>query len=283
MDLDANTFLMVTMQVEVILGLLLFFVWAQNFSKRALAWWGCAHLLRAVSIILLGMHGSVPDSLSIDFGNAVLFASFALTWSGARVFDLRAPEASLSLIGVAIWLAACRLQVFAAAPELRMLLGAGIATTYTWLTAYEFWRSRDEELVSRWPAILLLFSHSAMFLLRAPIGPLAQPPSGNRLAMSGWLELLSLEGLLFTISIAFILLAMAKERTEDHHRAAAITDGAAERGRSPAGRGAAVRHRQFQDRQRPVWPCGGRPHAATLRRYREGADRRGRHGRPLGR
>src|SRR5260221_2591725 len=224
MDLDANTFLMVTMQVEVILGLLLFFVWAQNFSKRALAWWGCAHRLRAVSIILLGMHGTVPDSLSIDFGNAVLFASFALTWSGARVFDLRAPEASLSLIGVAIWLAACRLPVFAAAPELRMLLGAGIATTYTWLTAYEFWRSRDEELVSRWPAILLLFSHGALFLLRTPIGPLAQPLSSNRLAMSGWLELLSLEGLLFTISIAFILLAMAKERTEDHHRAAAITD-----------------------------------------------------------
>jgi len=180
--------------------------------------------LRAVSIILLGMHGSVPDSLSIDFGNAVLFASFALTWSGARVFDLRKPEAALSLIGVAVWLVACRLPVFAAAPEMRMLLGAGIATAYTWATAYEFWRNRDEELVSRWPAILMLFSHGAMFLLRTPVGPLAQPPSDDRIAMSGWLELLSLEGLLFTISIAFILLAMAKERTESHHRAAAHTD-----------------------------------------------------------
>ena len=42
--------------------------------------------------------------------------------------------------------------------------------------------------------------------------------------MSGWLELLSLEALLFTISIAFILLAMAKERTEYRHRTAARTD-----------------------------------------------------------
>jgi len=42
--------------------------------------------------------------------------------------------------------------------------------------------------------------------------------------MSGWLDLLSLEALLFTISIAFILLAMAKERTEYRHRAAARTD-----------------------------------------------------------
>jgi len=49
--------------------------------------------------------------------------------------------------------------------------------------------------------------------------------SGNyTCTMSGWLDLLSLEALLFTISIAFILLAMAKERTEYRHRAAARTD-----------------------------------------------------------
>ena len=42
--------------------------------------------------------------------------------------------------------------------------------------------------------------------------------------MSGWLDLLSVEALLFTISIAFILLAMAKEHTEYRHRAAARTD-----------------------------------------------------------
>ena len=36
MDLDVNTLFMVTMHVEIMLGLLLFFAWAQNFSKRAL-------------------------------------------------------------------------------------------------------------------------------------------------------------------------------------------------------------------------------------------------------
>src|SRR6185295_16135448 len=55
-------------------------------------------------------------------------------------------------------------------------------------------------------------------------GATMQVAAGNTLAMSGWLELLSIEGLLFTISIAFMLLAMAKERTEYRHRAAARTD-----------------------------------------------------------
>ena len=39
-----------------------------------------------------------------------------------------------------------------------------------------------------------------------------------------WLTVLSFEALLFTIAIAFILLAMAKERTEYRHREAARTD-----------------------------------------------------------
>src|SRR5262245_31697182 len=195
MQLDVNTLFMVTMQVEIMLGLLLFFVWAQNFSKRALAWWGSAHLLRAVSIMLLGMHGSVPDSLSIDFGNAVLFSSFALTWCGARVFDRRPPEPALALIGVAIWLVACRVPAFAASPELRVLVGSGIVAAYTWLAAFEFWRGREEALVSRWPAIFMLFAHGALFLLRSPIVTMANAPAGNMLALSGWTELLSLEGL----------------------------------------------------------------------------------------
>ena len=224
MNLDINTLFMVTMYVEVVLGLLMFFVWTQNFSKRSLAWWGSAHLLRAASIMLLGLHGSVPDSLSIDVGNAVLFASFALTWSGARVFDQKSPEPAFLLVGVAVWLLACRLPAFWTAVELRILVGSGIVTTYVWLTAFEFWRARDEALVSRWPAILILFTHGALFLLRTPMAAAAHVAPDNKLIMSGWLELLSLESLLFTISIAFILLAMAKERTEHRHRTAANVD-----------------------------------------------------------
>jgi hypothetical protein len=224
MNLDVNTLFLVTMYVEIMLGLLLFFAWAQNFGKRALAWWGSAHLLRAVSIMLLGLYGSVPDSVSIDLANAVLFGSFALTWCGARVFDQRHPEPALSLVGVAIWLLACRLQVFASTAELRVLVGTGIMTAYTWASAYELWRGRDEALVSRWPAIFILFAHGALFLLRTPIGAVTHVQPGNNLALSGWLDLLSVEALLFTISIAFLLLAMAKEHTEYRHRAAARTD-----------------------------------------------------------
>src|SRR4029077_13187901 len=111
-----------------------------------------AHLMRAVSIMLFGLHGTVPPSLSIDLANAVLFGSFAVTWSGARVSARRQPDPAVALVGVAIWFVICNVPALASIEELRMLAGAGIVTGYLWLTAYEFWRGRAEALVSRWPA-----------------------------------------------------------------------------------------------------------------------------------
>jgi diguanylate cyclase (GGDEF)-like protein len=223
MNLHVDTLFQVTMHVEILLGLLLFFAWSQNFAKCALAWWGSAHLVRATSITLFGLHDSVPSLVSIDLANAVLFGSFALTWSGARVFDGRRPELALALVGVAIWVLACRLPVFAVSAELRALVGAGIVAGYAWLAAFEFWRGRAEALVSRWPAIFMLFAYGALFLLRTPLG-MPHLTASQATVLSGWPELVSMEGLLFTISLAFILLAMAKERTEYNHRTAAQTD-----------------------------------------------------------
>ena len=224
MELDVNTLFMVTMHVEVMLGLLLYFVWAQNFSKKALAWWGSAHMLRAGSIMLFGMHGSVPGWASIDVANAGLFASFALLWCGARVFGGRSPEPVWALVGVTIWLLACRLPQFSTTLELRSMVGSGIVTAYVWLTAFEFWRNREEPLISRWPSIFLLFAHGSLFLLRTPLGVMLHMSPASQYSKSGWLGLLSVEALLFTISISFILVAMAKEHTELRHRNAARTD-----------------------------------------------------------
>src|SRR6478672_5532511 len=59
MGLDVSTLFLVTIYVEAMLGLLLLFAWIQNSNIRAVAWWGCAHLLRAGSIVLFGMYGAV--------------------------------------------------------------------------------------------------------------------------------------------------------------------------------------------------------------------------------
>jgi diguanylate cyclase (GGDEF)-like protein len=224
MGLDVNTLFLVTIYVEAMLGLLLLFAWIQNANIHAVAWWGCAHLLRAASVMLFGMYGSVPDAISIDLANAILFTAFAVTWTGARVFDGRDVQPVYLVGGAIVWLIACRLPLFQESMDARVLLSSAIITGYTWATAYEFWRGRSEPLVSRWPAIFMLFAHGALFLLRTPLSQVLPWSPSNQVFDSVWLSVLSFEALLFTIAIAFILLAMAKERTELRHKTAALVD-----------------------------------------------------------
>ena len=123
MNLDIHTLFLVTIYVEAILGLLLLFAWIQNAQIRAVAWWGCAHLMRAGSIVLFGMYGTVPDLISIDLANAILFLAYAVTWSGARVFDGRKPLPISILAGPILWVLISHLPTFTEQIDLRFLAG----------------------------------------------------------------------------------------------------------------------------------------------------------------
>ena len=224
MALDVNTLFLVTIYVEAMLGLLLLFAWIQNSRIYGVAWWGYGHLLRAASIVLFGMYGSVSNVISIDLANAVLFTAFAATWTGARVFEGRPPRPVLLFGGAVLWFLASRAPWFAGSTDAKVLLSSGIITAYTWATAYEFWCGRGELLVSRLPAVFMLFAHGALFLLRTPLSQALPWTPGIQVLDSVWLTVLSFEALLFTISIAFILLAMAKERAELCHKTAALID-----------------------------------------------------------
>jgi diguanylate cyclase (GGDEF)-like protein len=224
MTLDVHTLFMVTIYVEAILGLLLLFVWAQNMALRAVCWWGFAYLTRLASIGLFGMYGEAPDLISIDLANALLFTAFAVTWTGARAFDGRPVEPVYLVTGAVLWLLVCRLPIMLDDINLRSLIASAIIAGYNWLTAYEFWRGRDEPLVSRWPAVFMFFANGALFLLRTPMVALLPGSASDNVFGSVWMTMLSTEFLLLTISSAFILLAMAKERTELRHRTAAMVD-----------------------------------------------------------
>jgi len=214
MYIDLQTLFLLTVDIEAMLGLLLLFVWVQNTETRAVAWWGCAHLLRAFSIALYGMYGSVSDLVSIGLADAILFGSYAVTWSGMRAFDAREPRPGSLIAGATVWLLACQFSGFAQAAGLRAVLSAAIIASFMWLTAYELWRGRAEWLISRWPAVFIFFAQGALFLLRTPLNPLSSLAIGNGADSSAWMTVISAEAVLVTISSAFILLAMAKERVE---------------------------------------------------------------------
>ena len=225
MSLDINTLFLVTIYVEAMLGLLLLFAWVQNSGIMAVAWWGSAHLLRAASVVLFGMYGSVSGSHfdrscqrgSVHRLRRHLDRRARVRWPLAeparlvrrrRALALRLPHADRH--GIDRCTRADLLR-----HHHRLIPGS---------TAYEFWRGRSEPLVSRWPAIFMLFAHGALFLLRTPLSAILPWSVNSQIFESVWMTVLSFEALLFTIAIAFILLAMAKERTELRHKTAALVD-----------------------------------------------------------
>src|SRR3954454_10376605 len=103
MNLDANTLFLVTIYVEAILGLLLLFAGIQNSDIRAIGWWGFAHLLLAMSLVMFGIQGSLYDAISVDLAHVTLLLAFGVTWNGARVFDGRRPLVYWLLAGPVLW------------------------------------------------------------------------------------------------------------------------------------------------------------------------------------
>jgi diguanylate cyclase (GGDEF)-like protein len=222
---EVSSLFSISIYIESMLGLLLLYMWAQNFEIRAVAWWGSAHLLRAGSISLFGLYGQVHDLITIDLANVILLTSFAATWTGTRLYAGRKMSLPLLFAGGIVWLLANRFSVVEHSIEGRSLLSAFIIAGYTWAAAAELWHCPNCQSVSRLPAIFLLFAHGSLFLLRTPLVMMMPRPEGTeRVFGSIWLTVLSSEALLFTISIAFILMAMAKERAAVVHKAAAMLD-----------------------------------------------------------
>lgn len=224
MPLDVPTLFIVSIFVTTILGLFLLFAWVQDRSIRALAWWGAAYLLGGIGVGIYTMQDSESSALSIVIGNALLFVACGVIWSGARLFHGREVRPFGMFAGAVAWLTALTIPGFAASANGRIVLSSLAISAYTILTARELWGGRRERLLSHWPAIAVLVLQGAVFLLPIPIILLA--PSEESLAdfANGWFGIFALETLLYAIATAFIVLTMAKERSERIHRTAATID-----------------------------------------------------------
>jgi diguanylate cyclase (GGDEF)-like protein len=223
MLLDIPTLFVISTCVTAVLGLFLLFAWIQDRSIRALAWWAAAYFLGGLAAALWSMHDAISRALTVDVVYALLFVACGIIWTGARLFHGRAALPYAMFGGAILWLLACQSPMVHESGGHRVMLGSLVIASYTLLTAYELWRARAEHLFSRWPAFCVLVLHGVVFLLPIPLTVLLPGEGGFALA-SGWFPILALETLLFAIGTAFIILVMAKERSEHIHRTAASTD-----------------------------------------------------------
>ncbi|HJE24999.1 MAG TPA: GGDEF domain-containing protein [Methylorubrum populi] len=223
MRLDVPTLFMMTVAVTFTVGVLFLLSWSQTRRERALAIWGVAHLIGAVASLMLALRGQIPDSLSIGLANALMIGAYGLIWSGVRAFERRPPHLRWAVAGGAAWLAACLVPAFYDAIGPRIVFASTVAGYYCASGAVTIWRGRQEALVSRYPAVVLLTTYAALYWMRIPL-TLTLPIPASIGSESPWFAILCFSGTLFSVAIAFVFMALTKERAEREQRLAAETD-----------------------------------------------------------
>lgn len=225
LDLDLRTLFTVSISVTLVLGFLLLFAWYQNREIRALLWWSVSHFVMCAGAGLLGARGYLPDVVSIDIANVLILLSCGIGWGGARLFDERTVPMSGVLAGSILWLLASQIPGLSESVNARIMLSSVIISIYSIGTGCEIWRGRaSEPLISRWPLSATQFVHGAVYALRIwlvfafPILP------GGSFFSAAWFSIIALESLLYLIVSSFMILAMAKERSELVHKTNAMLD-----------------------------------------------------------
>ncbi len=224
MHLDLQTISVVTVFIAALLGAFLVFAGLQSRNVRAPIWWGCAHIVNACGFALLTSRDAAAGFVTIDIANALVLLGYGLTWTGARVFDGRPIRPSLVLLAPLTWMLLCRISAFADSPGARIIFASTVLALLALLAAKEFWRGRDEPLMSRWPLVVVLLAHAAILLMRVP-AVLFSPSFRDQFALSRLsFTLLAFATLLFTVIVAFLQLNLTKERSELKHKINSLVD-----------------------------------------------------------
>ena len=223
--LDFHTLFVVTMFILAVAGLLLVFAWRQNPAIMALGLWGSAYLMGSAAMALFLASGLTPDISSLlTMANVLWITAHGVMWTAARSFEGRRTPLVWTLAGALIFIAACQFESFATSLAARMMFTSAASGIYLVLCAVEIWRASDRELVSRWPAIVLLLVNGAMFLGRVPLVHALPYPAGVLPSDPAWFPTGVFELLFFTFCMSVLLVNMAKERAELQERQHSLLD-----------------------------------------------------------
>jgi diguanylate cyclase (GGDEF)-like protein len=154
------------------------------------------------------------------FGPGLVILGCAMQWTAARRFERRAVLPVWVLAGPAAFLAASFYLAF----DLRVVFACTLLAGYCLAAAQEFVVGSPDRLGSRWAVVALLILTAAGYLSWLPLIRLIPIHDSSQLLTSHWSAMLVLITLAGRIALAFMVLALAKERRELEQRVDALTD-----------------------------------------------------------
>lgn len=226
MALHIPTLLVVSVFVFFLMGLLTLHAWYRETREPPLAYLGSMMLLGALGVVLVSWRDRGVDFVPIIFGNIVLLLSAAMNWTAMRTLTGRKPYLPGILAGSVVWLLLCLIPAFYHSMANRVLIYSLLAFGYGVLTTLELWRNRHSLDVAFMPALVLTVLHTLFYAVRSATDdglPVTKALLGSGEGVP-FFSFMLFESMLYVIGIAYITLAMVKERAELKLKAAAFSD-----------------------------------------------------------
>ena len=224
MNLHLPTLLLLDICVLALLGGLMLHAWWRSESESTLGYMAGLLLLGSLGALVLSLRGIGIDTLSMVFGNLLLRLAVGMGWASVRVFAGRRPH-WLGICGGALaWALLCLWPEFHRSLPLRVTLGTLLTVFYAILGAWELWSARSRIEVSVIAAVTLFLWHAllcSVLLVLYRGQTMVLMWSGADDPFLAWRFL---ETFLFAIGIAFVTMAMVRERAELRFRAVANRD-----------------------------------------------------------
>ncbi|WP_350615509.1 GGDEF domain-containing protein [Pseudomonas sp. HY7a-MNA-CIBAN-0227] len=225
MMLHIPTLLMVSVFIFCLMGLLTVHAWSR-VREPTLGYLGVMLLLASLGTGLIVVRGVGMDFVALILGNIVLLLSAAMNWTAMRLFVGRQPCVPGIFGGAGLWLVMCLVPQFYGSMSARVSLYSLLAASYGVLSALELWRHRKALEVAYMPALVLTVWHSSFYCMRSLIDRGLPIKSEHALLGEGvsFFSFMLFESMLYAIGIAYVTLAMVKERAELRFKAAAFSD-----------------------------------------------------------
>jgi len=223
MQLDMITMSAVDITVTTVLGLVLVFTWLREREVYLVGWWGLIMLLQAAGVVLASYAAFLNDGSFLTFGLALMALADSLKWTASREFVNRPTFPAWALLGPASFLVAAYSGYVDSLLD-RFIVFCALSALCNFGAAFELSRDKGKRLVSHWPAVVLLGVTAIACLAWVPLS-LARPfRDASEAFFSNWFSGSSLVMVLGRVALAFVVLAMAKQRQEMVQRVDALTD-----------------------------------------------------------
>jgi diguanylate cyclase (GGDEF)-like protein len=224
MQIDSLTVMLFGLFIKAVLGGLFVVFWYKQRDATWYAWWSGTFFLGCIATLAFVAGGLPLEPIAVGLGNVALIAAFATCWQGARAFN-RQPALWLPVFAApALWLAACFIPTFLETVSYRIVLSSLILGTLLALSAFEFWRGREERLPSRWPVIILFSTFALCFGARIFTIGLLPFPFGAQPMQPGSIGAFNLLLFVHALLLTVLIVAMSKERLELEQWLKAQTD-----------------------------------------------------------